>query len=46
MNVEIRVEAALFPEKEYIHGIAVAVHRLAESILGLFKSLKIRAQGA
>jgi hypothetical protein len=26
MNVEIRVEAALFPEKEYINGIAVAVH--------------------
>jgi hypothetical protein len=27
MNVEIRAEAALFPEKEYINGIAVAVHR-------------------
>jgi hypothetical protein len=26
MNVEIRAEAALFPEKEYINGIAVAVH--------------------
>jgi hypothetical protein len=25
MNVEIGAEAALFPEKEYIHGIAVAV---------------------
>jgi hypothetical protein len=25
MNVEIRAEAALFPEKEYIKGIAVAV---------------------
>jgi hypothetical protein len=25
MNVEIRAEAALFPEKEYIDGIAVAV---------------------
>jgi hypothetical protein len=25
MNVEIGVEAALFPEKEYINGIAVAV---------------------
>jgi hypothetical protein len=25
MNVEIRAEAALFPEKEYINGIAVAV---------------------
>jgi hypothetical protein len=28
MNVEIGVEAALFPEKEYINGIAVAVHWL------------------
>jgi hypothetical protein len=27
MNVEIGVEAALFPEKEYISGIFVAVHR-------------------
>jgi hypothetical protein len=26
MNVEIWAEAALFPEKEYINGIAVAVH--------------------
>jgi hypothetical protein len=26
MNVEIGAEAALFPEKEYISGIAVAVH--------------------
>jgi hypothetical protein len=25
MNVEIRAEAALFPEKEYIYGIFVAV---------------------
>ncbi len=25
MNVEIGAEAALFPEKEYIYGIAVAV---------------------
>jgi hypothetical protein len=25
MNVEIGAEAALFPEKEYIDGIAVAV---------------------
>jgi hypothetical protein len=28
MNVEIGAEAALFPEKEYIKGIFVAVHRL------------------
>ncbi len=26
MNVEIGAEAAQFPEKEYIIGIAVAVH--------------------
>ncbi len=25
MNVEIGAEAALFPEKEYLNGIAVAV---------------------
>jgi hypothetical protein len=27
MNVEIGAEAALFPEKEYINGIAIAVVR-------------------
>ncbi len=26
MNVEIGAEAALFPEKEYMNGIAVAAH--------------------
>ncbi len=26
MNVEIGAEAVLFPEKEYINGIAVAVY--------------------
>jgi hypothetical protein len=26
MNVEIGAEAALFPEKEYINGIAVTVY--------------------
>ncbi len=26
MNVEIGAEATLFPEKEHINGIAVAVH--------------------
>ncbi len=31
MNVEIGAEAALFPEKEYINGIAVAVCRKKES---------------
>jgi hypothetical protein len=29
MNVEIGAEAALFPEKEYIGGIAVAVWEMA-----------------
>jgi len=28
MNVEIGAEAVLFPEKEYINGIAVAVWEL------------------
>jgi hypothetical protein len=28
MNVEIGAEAELFPEKEYINGIAVAVHAI------------------
>ncbi len=32
MNVEIGAEAALFPEKEYINGIAVTVW----SLLGEF----------
>ncbi len=27
MNVEIGAEAVLFPEKEYINGIAVAVYQ-------------------
>jgi hypothetical protein len=31
MNVEIEAEAALFPEKEYINGIAVAVHHRGPS---------------
>jgi hypothetical protein len=30
MNVEIGAEAALFPEKEYISGISVAVHSSTE----------------
>ncbi len=28
MNVEIGAKAALFPEKEYINGIAVAVYKM------------------
>ncbi len=34
MNVEIGAEAALFPEKEYINGIAVAVRIYCTSVLG------------
>ncbi len=33
MNVEIGAEAALFPEKEYINGIAVAVQCAMKSFL-------------
>ncbi len=48
MNVEIGDEAALFPEKENINRIAVAVQatysRLAgESIPGFLKHLQIQA---
>ncbi len=32
MNVEIGADAALFPEKEYINGIAVAVHNISNRI--------------
>jgi hypothetical protein len=40
MNVEIGAEAALFPEKEYINGIAVAVSNTVE----LVSSVYTRAQ--
>ncbi len=30
MNVEIGTEAAQFPEKEYIKGLFVTVHRTTE----------------
>jgi hypothetical protein len=33
MNVEIGAEAALFPEKEYINGIAVAVQSLQNFLI-------------
>jgi hypothetical protein len=33
MNVEIGAEAALFPEKEYISGIFVAVHAVHPAVL-------------
>jgi hypothetical protein len=31
MNLEIGAETALFPEKEYINGIAFAVYRVKPS---------------
>jgi hypothetical protein len=45
MNVEIGAEAVLFPEKEYINGIAVAVHTFFRYFRVpdlLFKSFQIR----
>jgi hypothetical protein len=33
MNVEIGAEAALFPEKEYINGIAVAVNSVQYTLV-------------
>jgi hypothetical protein len=33
MNVEIGAEAALFPEKEYVNGIAVAVRAIRGLLL-------------
>jgi hypothetical protein len=45
MNVEIGAEAALFPEKEYIDGIAVAVQcGLSHSYLP--SKLKVQASWA
>ncbi len=35
MNVEIGAEAAQFPEKEYINGIAVAVCKIFMSLSGV-----------
>jgi hypothetical protein len=43
MNVEIGAEAALFPEKEYIKGIFVAV--LAVMIKNIQVKTKIRTFG-
>ncbi len=37
MNVEIGAEAALFPEKEYINGIAVAVCTMYILIIFIFR---------
>ncbi len=36
MNVEIGAEAALFPEKEYINGIAVTVRENTYMTLGVW----------
>jgi len=37
MNVEIGAEAALVPEKEYINGIAVAVHNFRITLPSTFE---------
>ncbi len=50
MNVEIGAEAALFPEKEYINGIFVAVQGLISHLKRVFRqdnqSLKYRKQSS
>jgi hypothetical protein len=47
MNVEIRTEAALFPEKEYIMGISFAEYNCVTYFLALFeKSDDIQGQNA
>jgi hypothetical protein len=39
MNVEIGAEAALFPEKEYINGISIAVWKnILTRVLSLSRS--------
>ncbi len=43
MNVEIGAEAALFPEKEYINGIAVAVYAGYVAHFTLHKSVEYLA---
>ncbi len=40
MNVEIRAEAAQFPEKEYINGVTVAVQAV-RILLGPYWLLKV-----
>jgi hypothetical protein len=42
MNVEIWAEAALFPEKEYINGIAVIVWRTCTATFAEWGKLTIR----
>jgi hypothetical protein len=41
MNVEIGAEAALFPEKEYINGIAVAVRCVITSLVASLMVAKL-----
>jgi hypothetical protein len=40
MNVEIGAEAALFPEKEYISGIFVAVYCRSKTVMEELKKEK------
>ncbi len=43
MNVEIGAEAAQFPEKEYINGMAVAVcFKIVGQFNSIFLSSKVR----
>jgi hypothetical protein len=44
MNVEIGAEAAQFPEKEYINGIAFAVYNVHASPLICISSVAFRVQ--
>jgi hypothetical protein len=43
MNVEIGAEAALFPEKEYISGIFIAVHNSIYPGCGVVNPLGVTA---
>ncbi len=44
MNVDIGAEAALFPEKEYINGIAVAVQRDGSGLMVLLEKLSLKEE--
>jgi hypothetical protein len=45
MNVETGAEAALFPEKEYINGVAVAVRSIREGGRYCLSEYKSRLPG-
>ncbi len=45
MNVEIGAEAALFPEKEYINGIAIAALRIGLQRPARLDTLREEKQG-